>query len=277
MAGLIGRQVSVPASERELKLFLLWTFGISWGVGLGGSVVFGPAAYLLGVFGPAIAAAWVTKRHEGSLRSLSTQIFHWRLPAWGYAVALGLPLVLVASSFAIVKALGGAWELDDPIAAVAAPLFLVFAVFIAGGPEEIGWRGFALPRLQSRWNALTASLILGAIWAIWHAPLWFMADLSFSDLNYPLYATQCLASSVVYTWLYNNTRGSLLLAVLLHASGNLAAAYLAVSSVYPQLVLTGLWVLVSVALVYRWGPENLAERARVGREDVHERALASRR
>lgn len=81
---------------------------------------------------------------------------------------------------------------------------------------------YALPRLQSRWDALTASVVLGAIWALWHAPLWFMSELPFQDLNYPLYTLQILAMCVIYTWIYNSTGGSVLLAMILHASTNLA-------------------------------------------------------
>ena len=78
--------------------------------------------------------------------------------------------------------------------------------------EEIGWRGFALPRLLERWNAFTASLILGVVWALWHLPYFFFG-MPYSFLIYALYL---LAVSVLMTWIFNHTQGSLLVAVIFH-------------------------------------------------------------
>ena len=84
--------------------------------------------------------------------------------------------------------------------------------------EEIGWRGYALERLQTRWNALTSSLIVGLVWALWHLPLFMMVGTSQHELGIPFigFLVGLMASSILYTWLYNNTKQSIWSAILLH-------------------------------------------------------------
>jgi uncharacterized protein len=86
--------------------------------------------------------------------------------------------------------------------------------------EEVGWRGYALPRLQRRLGPLTASLVLGVVWAGMHLPLWLLPDVGFADQSTPLYIAQVMAISVVLAWLYNATGGSLLLTGIAHAAVN---------------------------------------------------------
>jgi membrane protease YdiL (CAAX protease family) len=100
-------------------------------------------------------------------------------------------------------------------------LLVSFVVFVLLNGEELGWRGYALPRLQAERSALTASLIVGAMWALFHLPLFFdrgMAD--FRRMPPPSYLLLAMAWSIIFTWVFNNTRGSVLLAMLLHAASN---------------------------------------------------------
>lgn len=104
--------------------------------------------------------------------------------------------------------------------------FLV--IFFIGGPlgEEIGWRGFALPRMQSRYGAVKATLLLGVLWTFWHLPLFFTSSqgggpgtgLSIFYINFPIFFMMVMALAIIFTWVYNHTKGSLFIAVLLHAS-----------------------------------------------------------
>lgn len=93
------------------------------------------------------------------------------------------------------------------------------STFVQAG-EEIGWRGFALPRLADRLGLGGASIVLGAIWAAWHLPLFFMAGTGSECQSFPIYLLQVAALSVAMTWLYWKTGGSLLLVMLMHASVN---------------------------------------------------------
>jgi membrane protease YdiL (CAAX protease family) len=99
------------------------------------------------------------------------------------------------------------------------PLLLV-ALFVPAVLEEVGWRGYALPRLQRRLGATSASVVLGVIWAGVHLPLWLLPDFGFADQSVPLYVVQVTSISVVLAWLYNGTGGSLLLTGLAHAAVN---------------------------------------------------------
>ncbi|MBI5586317.1 MAG: CPBP family intramembrane metalloprotease [Deltaproteobacteria bacterium] len=143
-----------------------------------------------------------------------------------FAVIIGLfPFLLTLGLLAdnllgnALPPLGGAAQtLTRP----AALMLFIGANFI-GGPlgEELGWRGFALDRLQNKWNALVASLILGLIWAAWHFPLFFIKGtpqegLGFGTFLFWLWSLQVVSLSVLTTWVYNNTRRSILSAVFMH-------------------------------------------------------------
>jgi uncharacterized protein len=281
---MVTTQVPVPdraavpdrTPERELLGFLLTTFLVSWGLGLGATILIAPDAYVLGVFGPAVAALWATRRYEGSFASLWTQILRWRLRLRWYVAAVFGPLLLMLVSWGIYTLPGRVWEVEDPLAPALAPVFFLAAFLVAGGPEELGWRGYALPRLQSRWNALVASLILGAVWALWHAPLWFIPGLFFGDLSFPLYAVETVAMAVVFTWIYNSSGGSVLLAMLMHASVNLAAAYMPME-VGPQGISAVVWSAGALLVMFRYGPTDLSRRTRVDRKTVRVATVAPRR
>jgi len=99
--------------------------------------------------------------------------------------------------------------------------YLLFDALTNG--EEIGWRGYVLPRLQAKYSALTSSLILGVIWGIWHLPKFLSPE---STTPFSWFMVEIITRAVLYTWLYNNTRGSLLLTTIFHAAGNTAGVFL---------------------------------------------------
>src|SRR6185295_19358647 len=106
------------------------------------------------------------------------------------------------------------------------PWLLIMAATVAslvlGGQagEELGWRGYALPRMASRLGMRAASVLLGVLWAGWHLPLFFLSGIDKSGQSFPVYVLQVTAVSVGMAWLYQHTRGSLLLAMLMHSAGN---------------------------------------------------------
>lgn len=148
-------------------------------------------------------------------------------------------------------------------AAASLPLYaLPFLLFDAvTNGEEMGWRGYVLPRLQARYSALTASLILGVIWAFWHLPKFLAPD---NSSPFGLFVVEIVAQTVLYTWLYNNTRGSLLLVTLFHAASNTAGVFLPVANTVSganqgalmiQVILEVITVLIVVMVA---GPERLS-------------------
>jgi uncharacterized protein len=138
-----------------------------------------------------------------------------------------------------------------------------FLVDLFSNGEEIGWRGYVLPRLQAKYSALTATLILGVIWSFWHLPK-FLSH--WNTLSFAWFTLQTMAFAVVLTWLYNNTRGSLLLTGLCHASANTAGLFLPMASTasgnnmnaYITIVL--IEVVVAIAITVIAGPERLSRR-----------------
>jgi hypothetical protein len=105
---------------------------------------------------------------------------------------------------------------------------VVVVVFVLGGPlnEELGWRGFALPALQRQLRPLTASLVLGILWAVWHLPLFWITGASQAGTPPGWILLQIVCLSVLFTWLYNGTDGSLFLALVFHTALNSTGAVL---------------------------------------------------
>ena len=196
------------------------------------------------------------------IRRLASQLRPWLLgQGWTVlAVCLLLPLGVVVLPVKIMAAFGVVvpalqWEgwPDYLYAAVIGGGFLGPGLF-----EEIGWRGFALPHLQRRYSALVSSLILGLVWSFWHFPN-FPA---FTPTKLAIFVPMGVVLSVIYTWVYNSTGGSLFAVVVLHgatiATGKLYAGR---ELIDPTGVITGLlFVVIAVGLVWRYGAANLSWR-----------------
>ena len=212
------------ARSHQVALFLLLTLGFSWSV-YGIEFISDSSLPPLAVYGPVIAAAIVTWITGGNVRRWVRQLVIWRIGGrWYLIVLVGFPIVFVGGSTAIYVALTGD---TDGFAPGVLPermwivlIFLAFQILTAGLGEELGWRGFALPRLQDRYNALIASLIIGFFWALWHFPLFFQPDSYQAQMGPVIYLIDGFALSILFTWVYNSTGGSVLMAALLHGVYN---------------------------------------------------------
>lgn len=197
-------------------------------------------------------------------------------PVW-YAVALFGPLAISLAAVGIYRLFGGVIALDASVTTAMVPIFLLneFALFL--GTEELGWRGFALPRLQSRYGALGASVIVGVLWGVWHTPLFLNAASPVSQYPYVAFLVFAVAESILITWVYNHTRGSVALAALLHAATDVVLVYngTILNGAALFWVVTGVAWLVALALIAVEGPATLAGARRLSREAVTEGAVLS--
>jgi len=215
-----------------------------------------------------LAMTWLTQGRPGVVTLLKRYLI-WRVGGRWYVVAFLLFPAIFLASIALYAAWTG--EPVDLSASMAGqffgsptnwPLFIIPFLFyeaIANG-EEMGWRGYVLPRLQAGHSALVASLILGVIWGLWHLPK-FLGPAS--DGSFALMIVKALGDAVLYSWLYNNTRGSLLLVTIFHASGNTAAFFLPLSAAGngPLIIATALINLAALAVTVLAGPAKLTRTA----------------
>lgn len=175
----------------------------------------------LNPFGPVVAALILTAVINGraGLKVLLARVVQWRVNLRWYGVALLLPVALGLSAFGLNLLLGApipaAAQLPPPAAILSVLLGQI--IFIQVG-EEVGWRGFALPRLLEGGSALAASLILGLLWLGWHLPSYVTGAISAIFIPLPL------ITAFLYTWLYQHTNGSVLIAILFHSMLNTVAA-----------------------------------------------------
>jgi len=153
-------------------------------------------------------------RGKSGLLEVFRRLGQVRVPLIWYAIVLLYPPVLWLVALGVPTLLGLA------TIALAFPVVSVFGSFVAGFGEELGWRGFALPRLQASLPALSASLLLGVLWGLWHLPLLIAQGLPLAFAGLVGFISYVLAYplplAVLFTWVYNNTKGSLLLMVLFH-------------------------------------------------------------
>jgi hypothetical protein len=256
-----------------LAFVLAWVFWVPAALSEQGAVGGSPPTALLvvlGTFAPSVAAVLVAARKGGAgARSLLGQLLRWRVgPGW-YAVALFGPAALMLVAIGLHVALGGAVpDFPEPSRWPLVAVNLVL-VLLVGGPlgEELGWRGFALPRLQARHGALRASVVLGVVWALWHLPLFAVPGAPQGQVPFLLFVAQAVALSVFFAWAYNGSAGSLPIVLLLHASVNTWAGALrilpeATGSLLPWILATALACLVAVALVLAYGSSTLSRAPR---------------
>ena len=230
---------SLRQGARTLVVFYLLAVGLSWPIWFALVISGGDGSHpvlLLATFGPAIAAMAVRFWTEGraALRSVWHQVSDWRFPLGWYAYALLAPLALAGAALLFAPLLGidvppfGTSFIPAGLAAPVVALMLAPAVItsaVLGGPlgEEIGWRGFALPRMVSGMQPLAAALLLGGLWAAYHLPLFWIAGTTQSNMPPVTFALWVIALSVHLAWSFFGSRQKLLVSVLLHASVNVSA------------------------------------------------------
>jgi membrane protease YdiL (CAAX protease family) len=182
----------------------------------------------------------------------------WRVGWQWYLVVILGPAVFSLVVAGLYVMLGGSWANAAPPALLQGPLlllpiFLGILTLTDGLGEELAWRGFALPRLLTRYNALAASLILGVIWALWHLPLLWTEGGPMYQLPVWLLLLDLTAKAVLFTWVFLHTRGSVLIAMLFHGATNLFIVSPDVASTgdlaLPLLAAVAKWVLVVVIIV----------------------------
>jgi len=254
-----------------------WSFNLLKILGQRGAVVLPVPDLLLDItagLGPLLAALAVVSYEAGSAgrSALLRQLLRWRVPRGWYAVAVLGPVVLVLAAYGLWIATGGA---PPPAEALAQwpllPVFFVYILLAGGGvDEEVGWRGFALPRLQDRFGALAASVVLGVFWAGWHIPAWFSPGSGQDLISFPVFVVSVIGAAIVFNWLYNSTGGALPLVIIFHTmfdlltTGPWARALYTLPPGRPGLdlftLLTAVVVVAAVGVVIMTDPRTLTRR-----------------
>lgn len=238
-------------STANMAWFVLIAFGLTWAywIGLMNHWVAVPGGYgtpsvdvvalvkflplaVLSPFGPTVAGVLLTYREEGvsGLKRLLGRVADWRMPLIWFLVLL----LLQPAYFLVTRLVSAALGVSQPTPIWATDLlavlpFFVDGVFHGGLTEEIGWRGYALPRLQSRFNAMQSSLILGVVEGLWHAPLIFWASQPQYGMSIWVLLVWQTISTFYRTLVFNNTNGSVFAAILFHAVQNTAGYAVPVS------------------------------------------------
>lgn len=249
------RRASAAATDRpvhETATFFAVTIAATWIVWIvlyRSGILSEPGARIIGTWAPTLTAIALTAGERGlkGVGTLLRRLLIWRAhPLW-YAFAIGSTAVIVVVAIAAHRALGGVAVSDnDP-----AQWYLVFPgfasiFFVSVLGEEVGWRGYALPRLQGRFGPLRASLVIGTIWGVWHLPLWWMGGNFHAQIPFGLFVLQDIALAIVMTWMLNRTGGSLLLVSILHAASNLTIGVAPLLPQYTGGSLLPLWVAVGL-------------------------------
>ena len=251
--------------RHPLIAFFVLTLALSWWPWI--LYAFGLYAAPIASFGPFLAALVVLAITQGKsgIGGLLRRMVQWRVGIRWYAVALLLPIGIALAATALNVLLGAqapsAAELGGWTALFSTFAFVLLIPAAGGTWEEPGWRGFALPSLQAGRSALVASLILGAVWALWHLPLLAIGQMGGWDI------VIIMAWTLVLTWVYNGTGGSVLIVMLFHAMFNAVSAsfisplaFSGADSVRQSWLLAAVWCAVAIAVVMWAGPKHLSRK-----------------
>ncbi|MCC6189151.1 MAG: CPBP family intramembrane metalloprotease [Anaerolineales bacterium] len=275
--------ISISPKAQSLATFLFLALGISWAVWIPAALVsydfisfhIDPVlSGLLGAMGPSLAALITIALYEGraGFGDLLKRLLTWRVGLQWYLFVLFWPAALSLTKTGLSILLGSPIpnfgqppfvnsfpELLDVSPFVFLPAFFLQQLLF-GSPmgEEIGWRGFALPRMQFEMSSLRASLLLGLVWGTWHVPLWLTKGNLFQDTFIGWHFLELMATTVLFTWVYNNTRGSLWLALLFHASIGVTGLFLSSAEFHPWIGAALSWGTAALVIGFV-GSQRLAQ------------------
>ena len=249
-----------PTRNRRVLPFVLATFAFSWSIWVGLIVAHRVGAlsteqvealYGFGGAGPSLVALVLVWSSDGArgARAFLARVLVWRVPPFWYCYALLLPVLLRMIALGLYLLAGGTW-LAHPIAPVTVLVAYVVALIVPL-MEEYGWRGYLQPALRAKWSATRTGLSVGAIWALWHTPLFWIPGTGFyqwaSVSGFPLaftgYALSVVALALVITVQFECTGGNLLLVFLLHDAVNTSSDVLMAPYVRAGIIATTWWAV----------------------------------
>ncbi len=259
----------------QLTLFFFLTLVTSWAIWIPAAVaklqgttsVFAPEGFIGGMarWTPGLMAILLSLliARKSGIGKLFRPILIWRVNIFWYIFALFFQIVVFYAGKMIDALFGNYYKVASPLisvygaqAAFMLPFVILFA-FPGVFAEELGWRGFALRRLQSKASALLGSIILAIFWGIWHIPLLiYFGQLRTNDiLGAVLSLLEFIPLTILYTWLYNNTKGSLLLVSVFHIGQQLANNLLGTWPTYTDNILV--WI-TAIMIVLIAGPMDFS-------------------
>jgi uncharacterized protein len=271
--------LSSVVKRRPLITFFVLTFALTWlawpvwALGLYPNPVFS--------FGPFLAAlvALAITQGKSGVGGLLRRMVRWRVGIRWYAVALLVPIAITLAATMLNVLLGaqapsstdlGGWT--DLLPA----FFLILLIPGLGGAwEEPGWRGYALPRMQSGRSALFASLILGVLIAGWHLPLMVVGQVHYADI------VSIMGAVIVFNWVFNSASGSVLIIMLIHAMNNTISGsffwpmFSGADSVRQGWLLAVVWCVVAIVVVLWAGTAHLSRKHKKQEEPLQGESVAS--
>lgn len=235
--------ITSSMKRHPLVAYFVLAFALAWMLIplMSISLAFG----FLALFGPAFSAILITRVTEGpmGLKALWGRVLLWKVSPLSYAFAILFPPVLVFIE------MGVAYLLGTPVTFFTNGMIgLATAILFIG--EELGWRGYALPKLLAHRKPVTASLILGVLWALWHLPNFIFPMAGVPALGpFPVVVVWIIAQTFLFTWLYINSKGSILIATLFHASIN-AFTFNGMDTTEKWLLQAIMWMIAALVVVF---------------------------
>lgn len=205
--------------------------------------------YAVAGYSPSIAALITMKRYHSKtseFKSFLKSIINIKQKPLMYLYTIFTPIILWVAAYISFKIQG------ENLSMLRYPLSLIIFItpfaIIGGGIEEIGWRGYLLPKLSEKFSPTNATLIVGCVWSIWHIPMWFVVGSHQQKLIFIPFAISCIATSFIMTPLFYKTR-SIWLCILLHAIDN-ACSYVFYVSVDRNLITSIFTLITAIVLFY---------------------------
>lgn len=260
---------------KSLLLFFFFSYFISWIIwlplylpkfGINVLPIF-PFHHAFGAIGPVSGAFIVSKIDQGAsgVKNLLSRVFMWKVNSIWYIIALISPFILLALSILTKYFISSELKLTGIGISKEFPnfgfvSFFLYNIISFGFGEEIGWRGFALPKLQKHLNAFTSTVILTLGWAIWHIPLFFYrpgyVEMGFFSIIG--WVISLFTGAILLTWLFNSTRGSILIVAIFH--GTIDIAFTSDSVDTDVMNITGFFlVLFAIAVILFNNLKNLSQ------------------
>jgi membrane protease YdiL (CAAX protease family) len=250
-----------------------WLFWIPAALSRNGSTPLITVLHLIGGIGPMLAALVLVYRAKDRQvrRDFWKRVIDLKRikRGWYLVIFLIYPVLTVLPAVIDIWMNGKGIQPELASRFAQQPLLIlpvtIFLLFFGPIPEELGWRGYALDRLQTKQSALVSSLIVGALWAFWHLPLFFINGtyhyhLGVGTTAFWIFMIEPIMGSIFYTWIYNNTHRSTLSAILLHFMGNYVGELFELSerAEILQLIFT---ILFAVIIVIIWGRKGLVKKS----------------